>query len=341
MAFVATASTEFLRLLEHATRDAGLTAADVVRSAGLGPHALESRGARIPIGAIRAAWDEATRLTGNPELGLQCGTQLKFGSLDVLDYLISASQTCGDAFDRFVKFLPLLSNAGELSFVVRHQQAHLQHFARDANAQISELFLALVVQRGRHVFGPEFTPLSVSFMHARCGTTQAYDAAFGAQVKFGQPLNELVFDRAQLAMPGLRPDPTLVNILEAQAALTLAALPAPGRLRDADEFLVELRHLLQGGLTTGDFSLTMLGDRMGMSVRSVQRHLREHGLSHRTLVQEVRTQSALQGMATDVGTKDISRALGYSSPTAFHRAFKRWHGTTPGQARSGRKLGNA
>lgn len=341
MSFVATASTEFLHLLALAIADTGLTPTDVVASAGLTQQALATRGARIPIGAIRAAWDRAAALTGNPALGLQCAARLEFGALDVLDYLVGASQNCGEAFARFVKFLPLLSNAGDISFSVGPQRAHLRHFARDANPQISELFLALVVQRGRHVFGPDFRPLSVSFMHARSGAAAAYDAAFGGQVKFAQPINELVFDRAQLAMTGRQPDPTLVAILEAQAAFALHALPLPSEGGGRDDFLLAVRRLLQGGLATGDFSLTMLADRMEMSVRSIQRHLRQLGLSHRNLVQEVRTQSAQQAVATDVGTKEISRVLGYSSPTAFHRAFKRWNGTTPGQARLRRKLGNA
>jgi AraC-like DNA-binding protein len=334
MASAATGSSEFLRLLCAVVRDRGLGPADVLGPVGLEVDLLGSRGARVPIRLIRQAWQAASSQLGAPTLGLHAGAQIELGALGLLDGVLGASRNCGDALTRLVRFLPLMANAGDLSFFARGNEARLRHWARGALPEISELLMSLVLQRGRHLFGPEFKPLRVSFMHAPRGARASYEAIFGAPVAFSEPADEMVFERERLALQGRRSDPALARILEAQAERAIQGLPQVAWGEGEGDFLADVRELLRQGLETGDLSLTMLGDRLGMSGRSVQRRLKEHGLSHRQLVDELRIESAQRAMAMDVDTAEISRTLGYSSPTAFHRAFRRWKGATPGQVRS-------
>ncbi|AUX24578.1 uncharacterized protein SOCEGT47_051160 [Sorangium cellulosum] len=66
-----------------------------------------------------------------------------------------------------------------------------------------------------------------------------------------------------------------------------------------------------------------------MSARTLQRRLSAARVSHRELLQELRLERARQALG-DARLKEVSHELGYSSPSAFHRAFKRWTGLTPG-----------
>ena len=68
--------------------------------------------------------------------------------------------------------------------------------------------------------------------------------------------------------------------------------------------------------------------------RTLQRGLAARGTSHLVLVDETRHEQAarlLEDRSLSIGA--ISDALGFSEPSAFHRSFKRWTGTTPGEAR--------
>jgi AraC-like DNA-binding protein len=86
--------------------------------------------------------------------------------------------------------------------------------------------------------------------------------------------------------------------------------------------------LLAGG--RGAASIELVAQRMVTSVRTLQRRLRAAGLSYSQVVQRAR-RTAAQRMLKDrgAGIGEVARALGYSDPAHFTRAFHRWTGSTP------------
>lgn len=73
---------------------------------------------------------------------------------------------------------------------------------------------------------------------------------------------------------------------------------------------------------------------LGISPRTLQRHLAVRGLTFRALVDEARSQEALDLLLnTNLTIAEISARLGYSTPSGFCRAFSRWTGRSPGALR--------
>lgn len=130
-------------------------------------------------------------------------------------------------------------------------------------------------------------------------------------------------------LPLKRRDPVLRRWLERQAADVLAHLPADGDVRD------QVRSVLSSLLTVGDVRIDTVARRLATTPRTLQRRLSRAGTSFDTLCDEVRKRAAQNYLADSTLTiAEVTYLLGYSEPTAFHRAFKRWHGTTPSAFRA-------
>ncbi|MFY1694838.1 GlxA family transcriptional regulator [Solwaraspora sp. WMMA2101] len=78
-------------------------------------------------------------------------------------------------------------------------------------------------------------------------------------------------------------------------------------------------------------TLARIADRAGMSPRTLHRRFREHtGVAPLRWLQEARIRQAQHLLeATDDGVEQISRRVGFGSPTAFRDSFKRIVGTSP------------
>jgi len=71
-----------------------------------------------------------------------------------------------------------------------------------------------------------------------------------------------------------------------------------------------------------------------MSERSLQRKLSAEATTFDQLLDELRHGLSLRYLADPrISIAETAYLLGYSEPSAFHRAFKRWTGQTPSQAR--------
>jgi AraC-like DNA-binding protein len=75
---------------------------------------------------------------------------------------------------------------------------------------------------------------------------------------------------------------------------------------------------------------------LGISAQTLRRRLREEGNGFQEIKDSVRKESAIdQLLNTGRTANEIAESIGFSEPSAFHRAFKKWTGTTPGAYREG------
>ncbi len=109
--------------------------------------------------------------------------------------------------------------------------------------------------------------------------------------------------------------------------------PMPNAPSDVSQ---RVRQLITGMIADGrgSPSIAAVSGMVGTSVRTLQRRLRESGLTYGDVVQHARA-AAAQRMLEDrhVRIGDVARVLGYSDPAHFTRAFHRWTGVTPREFR--------
>jgi AraC-like DNA-binding protein len=95
------------------------------------------------------------------------------------------------------------------------------------------------------------------------------------------------------------------------------------------------------GLMGSDFSrelpgLPEMADRLCTTTATLHRRLKKEGTSWQQVKDEARCDAAINYLAKGKhSSSEVAELMGFSDPSAFHRAFKKWTGKTPQQFRDG------
>jgi len=91
----------------------------------------------------------------------------------------------------------------------------------------------------------------------------------------------------------------------------------------------DVKRLLAASFQKGTPGLKGIAKELGMSPRTLQRRLGEHGASYHSLLDEVRRDlSRNYLLESEMALGEVAYLLGFSEVSAFHRAFRRWTGLT-------------
>ncbi len=102
--------------------------------------------------------------------------------------------------------------------------------------------------------------------------------------------------------------------------------PIPAR----DSTKLRVREAVALHLRTGAVSMIWIAEHLSMSVTALRRRLREEGTTYAAVADDVRRELADRYVEErTLEIREISFLLGFANATAFHRAFKRWHGMPP------------
>jgi AraC-like DNA-binding protein len=191
-----------------------------------------------------------------------------------------------------------------------------------------ELMIAGLV-RTLQGFGCATSEISaVCFAHARPAYYHAYSAAFGGSERFAEAWSGVEFAASALDRPHLHGLAELHAIVLSQAEQSLQRCSRPLTLTERVNALMHSR-------SASDLpSMVSAARSLGISVRSLRRHLDEEGTTYREL-----TRTRLHAHACTLlrnphkNLQSIAYELGFSDATAFHRAFKRWANVTPAEFR--------
>lgn len=322
-------------LIEHLQRQ-GVAPDALLAHAQLSPEALSQRDQRIAASAYLALLGEGVRLAGDQCLGLHLGEAVRPGYYGVLGYLIMSCATLADALHRQARYASLVGNLG---LVVLDDEparpgsepliAHSwQPLLAQQQRQLSEETLAGWVSFGRWISGLDISPTEVRFQHPAPADTSEHARIFRCPVLFDQPDNALIFPKRLLAAPLNQADAQVRGMLDAYADRLLA------ELNQGNSVLDRARLELARQLPEQGPDLEAIAAALALSPRTLQRRLREGGLSFSQLVDETRQQLVLHYLRDPaLELAEIAFLVGFSESGSLARAFRRWTGTSPGEYR--------
>ena len=331
-----TVSVAYLQGLVEYLQRQGIAPEALLAHAQLSPEVLSQRDQRIAASAYLTLLSEGVRLSGDPFLGLHLGESVRPGYYGVLGYLIMSCATLADALHRQARYASLVGNLGRV--VLDDEPARLdgealvahrwQPLLAQQQRQLSEETLAGWVSFGRWISGLDIAPTEVRFQHSAPADTSEHARIFRCPVQFDQPDNALVFPRRLLAAPLSQADAQVRGMLDAYADRLLA------ELNQGHGVLDRARLELARQLPEQGADLEAIAAALALTPRTLQRRLRESGLSFSQLVDETRQQLVLHYLRDPaLELAEIAFLVGFSEAGSLARAFRRWTGTSPGEYR--------
>lgn len=284
-------------------------------------------------GWMPALWKALVEVLPGAPVGLLVAQQLELAHLGLVGALMQNSANVGDAIRRSLEAQRLLRSAplwtsqslptGDLQMraCVLPWQASLRH-------PVEALVLG-GISTARAIARSCFAPARICFRHPRPHWAADVERWIEGGVEWGATDDGATLPAAVLRQPVPFADAQVADVLQSHAARVLSA-------RDAQAggqalLAPAVRDTVADVLHDGAPNEANVARRLGLSRRTLQRLLHQEGTSFGALVQSVRHAAALKLLVDPHRTlAEISSALGFSEPSAFHRAFRRWTGDAPG-----------
>jgi AraC-like DNA-binding protein len=315
-----------VRVFVDALEALGYSRERLLEAARLGGPALADPDGRVPCATVSALFAAATGQKPLPNFGARLAQATPAGAYALLDYLVLTSETVGAAIAQSARYLRLTEAPYTMELKTGEDPIRVVYDA--LNAFTAEYAITLTILRCREGAENGCAVLSARFTHA-LGDRSAMEHILRCPVYGQASWAGIEFDRETWNTPLRRRDPVLRSLLEEHAANIAARIPGDGPAA------LEIRQVIASRMSKGETRIEDAARALATSKRSLQRHLAVAGLSYQQLVDEVRRDAAAEYLADPaLSVAEIAYLLGYSEAAPFHRAFRRWNGTTPQQFRA-------
>jgi AraC-like DNA-binding protein len=183
------------------------------------------------------------------------------------------------------------------------------------------------VRMMRSLTGADISPLEVTFVYPEPASTSEYERIFRCPVRFGQKNNSITMDIRVVNTPILMANPGLLEYFEKYARDFLAEMDRK------DEHTRAVTKIILSNLDDETLSINKVAREMAVSVRTLQKRLEEEGVVFSDLYKDIRQRLAQKYLRENYTVEQITYLLGFSEPSVFRKAFKKWSGVTPREYR--------
>lgn len=330
-----TVSPTVPRAIVAAIRERGIDPVPLLTKLGLDESMFADVRARIPASAVSGLWHEAPRLLGDETFGLKLGRSSEALSLGA--YMLRSCATFGEGLAALGKYFRIFNDVHGVTMEPR-DDANIAMVLSTKDDPIPaprhavEFAFSWIVNMARQATErDDVAPTSIAFEHSAPSSTDEHARVFRCPVAFGRPHSAFVFPLFWLGLPHKTFDPHLKEILELEAQAALARVPERATLS------VRVRDIVRPMLASDAAGLLDdVASRLHMSARTLQRYLKDEGTSFQKVLDELRCDVARHRLRdARASVSEVAHELGFADQSAFHKAFVRWTGMTPGEFRKG------
>jgi AraC-like DNA-binding protein len=265
-------------------------------------------------------------------LGLHVAAEMDLRSIGLLFYLTGSAPTVSEALENLAHYSRTTNEALVVEISRRKDEVilavrHVQEFD-EPHRQFFELLALWFIRTLHNETNRNFTLLRVTFTHPRNSDLREVHRLLRCPIDFAQGVDSWVLSQRVMDLPIVSGDSQLLKILTAHADDLLAERHSVTGLQSM------VANQLASLLPSGEARAAAVARQLGMSQRSLTRHLAEEGTTFVEILEQLRQRLASRYLADDrMSVQQTAWLLGYSEVGAFNHAYKRWTGAAPRRMR--------
>jgi AraC-like DNA-binding protein len=328
-----TIAAGFARALLDMAVGKGASRDALAQCSGLDLEDLDDQDNRVAFTKYIALMRAAKELTNDPALALHFGEAFEMQELSIVGLLGLACETMAEAFvqlDRYTRLIADLDvdDPEGRRLVLERKGAEVWMVDTRSNPNASPEMTESSFARMMRGQGQNFIK-EIHMTHPEPAYRAEYDRIFQVPVYFNSDKNALLTNgNSWMAVKGPLASRYAFGLFSKKAEALLE------NLQSATSTRARVESLLIPILHTGNTGIDLIAGKMGLSRQTLQRKLKGEGVTYEKVLDELRHKLSLHYLGErKVSMTETAFLVGFSEPTAFSRAFKRWTGSSPREMR--------
>lgn len=322
--------SSWIRSICQTVRGYGVDPLPLMEKAGMDARLLNIPEARYAVPAVRRFWLSIIEATGDNLIGLRVGQEIQASTLHGLGLCMMSSASLSDLLMLFVRYGKVISTTMQMSLEHNRTGTKLVLKTIEGSEPMCAARLAAIAfifrqacSLSQHEVVPERVSLTLPAHEDEARLTRY----FHTDVHLGDAQDAIFFRYADTIEPYAGANPQLVAHNETVINQYLNQLAR-------NDFSTQVLSRIQAGLSRGEPKLADIATLLNITPRTLQRRLEEEGHTFNELLDNERRELAHELLAhSDRTITEISFLLGFSDPSNFSRASRRWFDCSPIQHR--------
>ncbi len=328
-----TVSSLMLKELLRIAEQQGVDGARLTQEFSLHPTLISDIEARVPLTTISLMHERVAELLDDPMFGLYKGLSSTPFSLGPIMNIIVNSPDVKTALELSTRYIRLFSEEFDFEIVYEGELFGLKYQPNPLErVSYHQVYAAMghTVSLLRWLYGAGFNISRITFCSGPHGDVADYQRVLGVRPVFNADANVLYM-----------PVELLDNELPWSGGDLSPVLADVDKQLDHifrnDEIAERVRQIIRAKAFVHNLSIGDVAKELHMSQRTLQRRLKEHQVSYRELLDEVKKDTAFALLSSykyrNKSLNEVAFMLGYSDLSKFYKDFKRWSGVSPGKYR--------
>ncbi|ALJ04871.1 hypothetical protein APS56_06940 [Pseudalgibacter alginicilyticus] len=279
---------------------------------------------------LELLWRNLIQNSGDELIGLRFGATMQIAALDAVGQIIQTSNTVKDALLQAASLIHLFTDMfsmqlidnGETFSIVLKKNKKFKNYPNTFN-QMGDFLMAFTLHELDGLLLKSLHPIKAEMPTFKAEHLPIYDEILNCPIQKKESYL-LEFDNKYLNTRIITANHDLQKLLLKHVE------SKENSYEGKKEFSAAIFNFLTANSYLFSISVEFVASNFNMSVRTLQRKLKEEGVSYIQIVEEVKKSLAIHYIQNGSSSvKEIAHILGYAETSGFAKAFKKWTGKSP------------